>query len=129
MYYGGVLKSIRKYARNHNVNIVDNVSSETNCIMHTINSVPKGTKFFYDLLMKKTVVTHKYCDKWKDELNTDIEWKKVFENVSHNIEIKLRWFQIRINTRIICTNITLFAMKLKNNDLCTFCNEERHHVS
>lgn len=79
--------------------------------------------------MKKTVVTHKYCDKWKDELNTDIEWKKVFENVSHNIEIKLRWFQIRINTRIICTNITLFAMKLKNNDLCTFCNEERHHVS
>ena len=54
--------------------------------------------------------------------------KKLFDIVFQNKEIKLRWFQLRINTRIICTNITLFAMRLKNNDLCTFCNEERETI-
>jgi hypothetical protein len=36
----------------------------------------------------------------------------------------LQWFQYRINHRIIATNSLLLKMKLKDNELCSFCKNE-----
>ena len=37
---------------------------------------------------------------------------------------KLHWFQYRILHRILATNDLLVNMNIKQNNLCTFCNEE-----
>ena len=70
----------------------------------------------------------KHCSKWEEKLGLMIDWKMVHESTLRNHEIKIRWFQIRITTRIICTNIMLKYMNLKNDDLCTFCNEETETI-
>lgn len=41
---------------------------------------------------------------------------------------KLQWFQYRINQRIISTNDFLFKIKLRDNNLCTFCNNTAEKI-
>ena len=40
------------------------------------------------------------------------------------IDVKLRWFQYRILNRVLTTNTLLYKINQRNNNLCTFCNEE-----
>ena len=39
-------------------------------------------------------------------------------------DTKLRWFQTRINHRILGTNYLLRKMNISDNDLCSFCHNE-----
>ena len=41
---------------------------------------------------------------------------------------KLRWFQFRINNRILCTNKFLYRIRKSDNQLCTFCSEEEETI-
>ena len=43
-------------------------------------------------------------------------------------EIKLRWFQYRILHRILITNTFALNIKIIDNDLCTFCNENKESI-
>ena len=127
LQYFGVLNSIRTYMRDCNITLVDCTCSDNNILMQTIHSCPKGAKVFYDMLLC-TSEKHKYCDKWNDKLQFDINWKFIYEMINKIKEIKLRWFQIRLMNRILCTNITLKAMQIRDSDLCTFCNEEQETI-
>ena len=62
------------------------------------------------------------------KIQFDINWKFIYEMINKIKEIKLRWFQIRLMNRILCTNITLKAMQIRDSDLCTFCNEEQETI-
>ena len=56
---------------------------------------------------------------------------KIFHKVNKIKESKLRWFQIRINNRIVATRVMLADMGNSNDTACTFCNESLvsvHHV-
>ena len=128
LFYNRCLDTIRQYKRKCNIQVTNNLCNEKNLVLQKLYSIPKGAKCFYDCFLEFSKVTPKFCDKWNNKLETEVNWSKVFENVTKTKEIKLRWFQIRINTRIICTNITLLAMGLKQDDLCTFCNEERESI-
>ena len=127
LLYFGVLNSIRSYMRSCNIRLVDNVSSDKNIIMKSIYSCLKGAKLFYDIL-SSTSHNHGYCDKWNDKLNLNLDWKNIYKLVLNVKEIKLRWFQLRLNSRILCTNITLKAMQIRQDDLCSFCNEEQESI-
>ena len=123
LFYRGCVEAIQKYLRLCTIVLSSDISTENSKLFEVIHSCHKGAKFYYDFLVSDDVLPN-FCTKWNEKLNLDVNWKLVFESNLRNTEIKFRWFQVRITTRIIGTNIILKAMKIKDDDLCTFCNEE-----
>ena len=79
----------------------------------------------YRLLTYKTV-SPKSQTKW-DQIfpNIDLNWKVIYTVPKVCCKnTKLHWFQYRIVHRILATNDLLVKMNIKQNNLCTFCNEE-----
>jgi hypothetical protein len=76
----------------------------------------------------KTKIKPTCISKWCEKLNVTLseeEWIYIFSlpfKISN--DSGLQWFQYRINHRIIATNSLLLNMKLKNNELCSFCKNE-----
>ena len=69
--------------------------------------------------------------KWQNELNLlqNLEWDKMFSlPFIITRDTNLRWFQVRINHRILGTNNLLFKMNIRVNDLCTFCLHEKETI-
>ena len=126
LLYHGCLDAIRDYKRRLQITIENDNASPTSLLIQTLFSCLSGAKPFYDALCDK--VEPKFCTKWNDKMNVIVNWEVVFADILRIKEIKLRWFQLRIINRIIGTNITLKAMKLKTDDLCTFCNEETETI-
>ena len=69
--------------------------------------------------------------KWQNELNLlqNLEWNKTF-SLPFKItrDTNLRWFQVRINYRILGTNNLLFKMNIRVNDLYTFRLNEKETI-
>ena len=84
----------------------------------------------YKLLVYKTV-SPKSQAKW-DQLfqNLELNWKIIY-NIPKICckNTKLHWFQYRILHRILATNDLLTKMNIKQNNLCTFCNEEKKNFN
>ena len=54
-----------------------------------------------------------------------IDWSTSYENNYYTTnETKLRSFQIRLNLRLIDTNLQLYVLHIASNNLCVFCREE-----
>lgn len=86
----------------------------------------KSCKPFYDLLEKKNYYKPRCEEKWENILNTILgvdEWEKIhllpFKCTKN---IKLQWFQYRLQQRILATNKYLKMIGIQNNDNCDFCN-------
>ena len=126
LLYHGCLEAIRTYRRRLDITLENDNVSSNNSLMQKIISCPSGAKSFYDALCDKSEPS--FCNKWNEKLNINVNWKTAFDNISKMKEIKLRWFQLRIMNRIIGTNVTLKAMKIRIDDLCTFCNEETETI-
>ena len=126
LLFHGCLEAIRAYKRRLNITIENDDVSLNSALMHKIITCPSGAKYYYDTLCDKSEPN--FCNKWNEKLNENVNWKTVFYMVSKMKEIKLRWFQLRIMNRIIGTNITLKAMNIRDDDLCTFCNEETETI-
>lgn len=92
-----------------------------------IVKAPKGARTFYDIFTGTAPVL-KACQKWETFLETEIEWKRVFELTKKIKEIKLRWFQMKINYRILVTNSILKSMRVLSSDLCNFCLQQRDTI-
>lgn len=128
LFYGGCIAAIRSMIRRTGVTIDNNNSSEVSLLQKSIHSFSKGAKYLYNLLNWQDCPPN-YCQKWQEKLEVEVvNWKSAFQNIIKIKEVKLKWFEIRILHRIICTNITLYGMHLKPDDLCTFCNEERETI-
>ena len=89
----------------------------------------KGSKDIYAALTCKTIVPTSQ-PKWEQVFeNTHLDWKLIYSipaKCCHNT--KMHWFQIRIVHRIIATNDLLLKMKLRQNNLCSFCNLDHEKI-
>ena len=103
-----------------------NEISEKPLIMEKLFSIHKGSRLYYNILMSKE--KHNFCSKWENKIDSGINWKNLYLKIKSVNDIKLRWFNIRLISRILGTNITLKCMGLRNNDLCSFCNQHRESL-
>lgn len=127
LFYAGVLKTIGKFIKSTKIAITGNIAQAINAPMEKIVSVNKGAKIYYEMLIKNNLVP-KCCEKWNSKVNYNINWKICFKKIKKINDINTKWFQMRIIHRIIATNITLKEMKVSENVLCGFCNEERESI-
>lgn len=62
-------------------------------------------------------------------MEKNIDWKSLYITPFKSCKnTKLQWFQYRINQRIIATNDLLFKIKLRDNNLCSFCNNAAEKI-
>ena len=74
---------------------------------------------------------HKYLDKWEASHNIDMaSWAETFK-LAHDIvtDSKLKVFQFKLLLRILQTNRLLRLMKIRQSDLCSFCDKETETIS
>ena len=72
--YHGLVLSVKKYIRGANVHVNHNVA------LKSIYSIHKGTKLYYNILVKNNVERN-CCSKWIAKLNCDISWKCCFQKI------------------------------------------------
>ena len=66
--------------------------------------------------------------KWNEKLGLEHDWNHIFKSMNGIKDIKFKWFQIRVVTRILGTNITLYHMNIRNDNLCSFCHMHRESI-
>ena len=128
LYYSGCILAIKAYQRKLKITIdSDSNPAERNLLNQKIFQTVKGSKMYYQLFIE-TKENPNFCQKWDEKLNREMQWKYVFKKVYCIREIRLKWFQVRLMTRVLGTNIALYGMGIRNNNLCTFCLEERETI-
>ena len=91
----------------------------------------RGSRALCDFFLNKEYSKPKYERKWEESLyfGDRVDWKVLNNNVfSSTKDTKLIWFQYRIVHRIIATNKFLYNIKIKNDPLCSFCNNETETI-
>ena len=83
-------------------------------------------KSVYLYSMKKQLEPIKSQISWWNELNTTnstIDWKLVYRNNYYcTFEVKLRYFQLKLNNRALVTNLQLHGFGVIDSNKCTFCD-------
>lgn len=125
--YVGCVLSLKKYIKERKWSVCRNTGSENHAALQTILSITKGTKLYYQILTGDDTKL-KYCSKWQEKLNCDINWKDCFKKVQKIQEISLKWFQLRIIQRIIATNIVLKEIGVTDDIMCSFCKNSRDSI-
>ena len=92
-----------------------------------IETAPKGAQYFYKCLLPTKFIP-KACTNWDFLLDKEIQWNKVFLTTKKIDDIKLKWFQLRINNRILVTNNVLKEMNVLTSNKCSFCHIEKDSV-
>jgi hypothetical protein len=92
-----------------------------------MSTAPKGTKIFYNTFVKKVELPNP-CKNWELKLGKRIDWDKVFKITNKISEVRLKWFQMKINYRIMVNNVMLKEMGVLSSDKCSFCKQSRDSV-
>ena len=128
IYYFGLIDSIKSYMYKNSFTITEDLNPQyTSSANRTITKTHKGAREFYKHLISKPSQS-KALQNWNNLFTSEIPWEKIFKNTKHISEINLKWFQIRINYRILVTNSTLKEMGLKDNNFCSFCHKEKDTI-
>ena len=100
-----------------------------NCYIHPILTKKDDNKFIYKTLIKNDEIpTSK--PKWESVSNNNIDWDFIYSYVfKYTRDTYIQWLQTRIVHRILATNTLLFKMKIKQNNLCTFCQMQEETIS
>ena len=125
----GCIDSIKQYLKKHNITIEnkDTEEKEQNKVYSMIETAPKGAQYFYKCLLPTKFIP-KACTNWDFLLDKEIQWNKVFLTTKKIDDIKLKWFQLRINNRILVTNNVLKEMNVLTSNKCSFCHIEKDSV-
>ena len=126
--YYGCISSIKTYMKKVKITIENDITSDNNLAFNKLTKAPKGTKMFYNTLLSKSSNGTNIYQKWECIVHTNIHWPTVFMKIKRIREVKLQWFQIKICHRILVTNVILKEMKIRENNLCTFCTNERDSI-
>ena len=93
----------------------------------------KGCQIFYKILISNHSTPTSQI-KWQNELTIQNQppWDKIY-SLPYNVtkDTNCRWFQYRLNHRILSTNMFLTKIGIKQDSLCTFCkshNETLLHL-
>ena len=92
-----------------------------------IYSTRKGTKAYYDILVENGSRPG-CCNKWNMKLSKEINWDASFDKIRKRLEVKFKWFQMRLIHRIIATNTSLKRMKITNDERCNFCKQQAERL-
>ena len=132
--FEGLLNSIRFYFRSLGIDSLQGRLPQP-CRPLNIELImkdKKGCKTIYELLIKPKQPILNISLKWQASilLPEDFNWNTVF-NIPFKIsqDTQLRWFQYRINHRILGTNYLLKKMNKNDSALCTFCNEKEETIT
>ena len=129
LQFQGIKTAITNYMQQSNIDLSIDPLPLTHCVIpfniKIILKHRKGSQDMYRLLTYKTVLP-KSQTKWNGVFqNIDLNWKNIYTVPKVCCKnTKLYWFQYRILHRILATNDLLNKMNIKQNNLCTFCNEE-----
>ena len=113
-------------------------------VRNPINTIPlkiekvkrnsKPSKHIYSCLIQKknTGIPNRLHEKWQNDLNTVIDndfLSQAFElSFESSLFPKLKVFQYRVIHRNLVTNKDLMLWGIKQDNLCTFCNEEEETI-
>ena len=122
------LKNVINNIRN-NLNIPENRNAHRPMIPLNIKLLlrdKKGCQRIYKILSKNEDIPTAQS-KWQNDLTLprNFKWYKVY-NLPYIItkDTQLRWFQYRLVHRILATNTFLSKIGIKNDNKCTFCNND-----
>ena len=124
--YLSCINAIKSYTKKNNILIHDRNPLNQTKALNVLQSTLKGTKAIYITLLGLPVLA-KACQNWVKMLGV-IEWQKIFSQTKRITEIKLRWFQIKINYRILVSNSILKEMGISTSNLCNFCQTEKDSI-
>lgn len=125
--YYSCISSIKHYLITHDIRNDNPVHHNTTTAFTMMSTAPKGTKIFYNTFVQKTELPNP-CKNWELKLGKSIEWDKVFKITKKISEVRLKWFQMKINYRIMVNNVMLKEMGVLSSDKCSFCNQSRDSV-
>ena len=98
-----------------------------------ISNKDKVSKYAYKLLVEKYVKNeHISVLKWENDLGQSIcqdNWSDYFKLIYRSTCInKFKFFQYRMQYRIIVTNKNLYMWNMHGDNLCTFCNQAEENL-
>ena len=125
--YTGCILSLKQYIRKCGIPVNNNNRIPTCMSLKKILSVLKGTKIYYNELVKDRNEP-KSVQKWNTKLQYDVNWAHSFYKIHKIQDISLKWFQMRIVHRIIATNVVLKEMGVTASEMCSFCNREKDSI-
>ena len=101
---------------------------QVNCYVFYLLRKRRGCRDIYDKIVpvNEIIIPNKWITEIGD-ISVD-EWKKFNKNLNYIKEVKLRDFQYKINNRILVTNTFLYKIKKKENNLCSYCNQEAESI-
>ena len=95
--------------------------------MYTLIQCKKSKQFF--CILNNNCLESTGKKKWNEIFHfNDTEWKNIFTLPFKITNSKLQWFQYRILSRILASNLFLFKIKVKDNKNCTFCGGEEETI-
>ena len=101
---------------------------QINCYVFNLLRKRRGCRDIYDKIVPvNEIIVHK---NWINEIGeiSEDEWKKYSKNLNNIKEVKLRDSRFKINNRTLVTNTFLFKIKKKENNLCSYCNQEAESI-
>ena len=127
--YNGLIHAINIYKNNLNLKSQENNITrpiQPTCIK-VLNRDEKGCQTVYRILIEnKNVPTAQ--GKWEreEQIPENFQWNKVYTTL-HTLtkDTHLKWFQYRLQNRILATNTYLTKIGIKNSESCSFCNTQR----
>ena len=92
----------------------------------------RPSQVIYQELRKSVAKRPQKClQKWEASHNIDMDsWPEIFKLAHDTVtESKLKIFQYKLLLRILPTNRLLRLMKIRQSDLCSFCDKETESIS
>lgn len=130
LQYQSIKVSLRDLLSTYNINVSEKlVAPVLPYYLMIILKSKKGTKDFYDILVKnREIITGQI--KWNRQYHfSDEDWKHIYEMPFFVTKCsKLQWFQYRINHKILATNSYLFKINIINSPICVFCDLENETI-
>lgn len=123
----GCISSVKSVLRKTNIILEDCACATLSKAYTAILMAQKGAKTFYKTLIGNPVLPNA-CKSWERLIDKDIVWPKVFSVTRKIQEVKLKWFQMKINYRVLVTNSILRDMGVLASNLCNFCKVERDTI-
>ena len=106
--------------------IIENVNN--NALIETILSVKKCTRISYDRAMLQYCPTKDMArEAWNSELKTNLstgEWERLrMQNYKMTLSVKLKFFQYRLLSKRLTTNVLRNKWDKNVSELCALCGE------
>lgn len=123
----GICQAIKDYYGN--VNLTKFIRPHRPLIYDILFKSQKGSQDFYSILNTKGAIPNSQS-KWCSDLQvSSMNWQNIY-NLPFSLTVgsQYKWFQYRINTRLLATNSFLYKINISNSDLCSFCFTERETI-